>query len=119
MPNRCLDPQSFIGRPAGTGQCVDLVKIACELGATSTWREGERVRGNTTIRSGTAIATFSNGTYANQPTGNHAAIYLRQDNEGIVVVDQWSGQVAQERRIRFKRGIGSPSNDGDAFSIIR
>ena len=68
---------------------------------------------------GTAIATFVNGKYPNQPTGNHAAIYVSQDGGGLWVYDQWAAQgMVKKRYIRFKGGVGSASNDGDAFSVI-
>jgi hypothetical protein len=78
------------------------------------------VKGDLTIQKGTAIATFdATGKYPNKSTGNHAAIYISQDVVGILVYDQWVAQGAvKERRIRFKNGVGSPSNDGDAFSVI-
>ena len=51
-------------------------------------------------------------------TGNHAAIYIEQESSGIWVYDQWASRGAVGKRlIRFKAGAGSPSNDGDAFSL--
>ena len=81
--------------------------------------QGAKVKGNQSIRPGTAIATFnSHGLYANNSTGNHAAIYIGQDAYGIWVYDQWVRQGSvQKRRIPF-RGGGSPSNDGDASMLF-
>jgi hypothetical protein len=79
------------------------------------------VRGAFVVR-GTAIATFKNGIYESKSTGNHAAIYDSQDATGIYVWDQWKNtketQAPHRRQIRFHNGMGSPSNDGDAFSVI-
>ncbi len=97
--------------------CVAFVQVAARAPATSAWKEGKKVRGND-ILIGTAIATFVDGKNPNKPTGNHAAIYDGQDKDGIWVWDQWKGQPVRRRHIRFKGGKGSPSNDGDAFSII-
>jgi hypothetical protein len=83
------------------------------------WTKGQAVKGNTDISVGTAIATFDeNGRYPNQSHGNHAAIYVGQDVLGIWVYDQWTKQLVHKRRIAFKGGVDSPSNDGDAFSVI-
>lgn len=107
----------------GTGQCVALVQAWAGAPTTGIWQEGIKVKGNDAlIAKGTAIATFVDGSYASNPTGNHAAIYLGQDQFGIRVIDQWTNSRGahppQERTIRFRGGEGSPSNDGDAFSVI-
>jgi hypothetical protein len=83
---------------------------------------GARVRGNPHIAPGTAIATFEpDGSYTSE-TGNHAAIYLTQDDQGIWVYDQWQGQPVHKRLIRFEGGAGakqgSKSNDGNRFAVI-
>jgi hypothetical protein len=106
----------------GTGYCVDFVKAAAGLPRTAAWQEGAEVRGNPDIARGTAIATFeSDGSYTSE-TGNHAAIYLDQDGRGIWVYDQWRGQSAHKRLIRFDGGSGakrgSKSNDGTRFAVI-
>ncbi len=81
------NPQRWVGpNSVGTGECVALVQAATGAPRSTEWRQGVQVQGNTTIRPGTAIATFdSNGRY----TG-HTAIYLGQDEHGIRVVDQWN-----------------------------
>jgi len=102
---------------------VAFVEIAAHTPRTHLWAEGKKVRNNLSIQAGTAIATFQNGKYHNYTNGSsHAAIYLRQNHEGIYVLDQWDHdgkrQVVHERLIHFRHGIGSPANDGDAFYII-
>jgi hypothetical protein len=74
------------------------------------------------IARGTAIATFeSDGSYTSE-SGNHAAIYLCQDDDGIWVYDQWRGQPVHKRLIPFEGGSGakrgSRSNDGRRFAVI-
>lgn len=108
------NPEGYAGRVVGDGQCVAFVREASEAPHTSLWREGERVRG-AAIERGTAIATFVNGEYLSLPHGNHAAIYVGQNDSGLIVWDQWVGQPVHQRTIRFKGGTGNPSNDGDAF----
>jgi hypothetical protein len=115
-------PEAFEGRVIGAGHCVDFVKAAARVPRTATWQEGVAVRGNPHIAPGTAIATFeSDGSYTSE-SGNHAAIYLYQDDDGIWVYDQWRGQPVHKRVIRFEGGKGakwgSKSNDGRRFAVI-
>jgi hypothetical protein len=115
-------PEAFEGRVLGGGHCVDFVKAAAGVPRTAAWREGAPVLGNPSIPRGTAIATFeSDGSYTSE-SGNHAAIYLSQDERGIWVYDQWQGQPVHERLIRFEGGSGakrgSKSNDGRRFAVI-
>jgi hypothetical protein len=70
------------------------------------------------IQRGTAIATFIDGKYPNQPHGNHAAVYISQDGNAIWVYDQWTGKGVHKRPIRFKGGVGYASDDGDAYYVI-
>lgn len=118
----CSNPDAWNGKPLiGSGQCVELVKAAAKAPATSFWKEGIKVKGATTIARGTAIATFVNGVYQSKTTGNHAALYLEQDVNGIWVYDQWASKpdkMVSKRLLRFKAGQGSASNDGDAYSVI-
>jgi hypothetical protein len=116
----CSTPEVYDGKKIGSGECVAFVQTAALAPNTSTWKKGVAVKGNMNLIKGTAIATFdSNGKYANLKTGNHAAIYVSQDSIGIWVYDQWRTQGAvRKRQIRFKGGVGRPSNDGDAFSVI-
>jgi hypothetical protein len=115
-------PEAFEGRVIGAGYCVDFVKAAAGVPRTVAWQEGAEVRGNPHIARGTVIATFdSDGSYTSE-SGNHAAIYLYQDDHGIWVYDQWRGQPVHKRLIRFEGGSGgkwgSKSNDGRRFAVI-
>ena len=67
----------------GDGECVALVKTHTKVGATSGWRPEKTIKGDSTIRPGTVIATFENERYPNRSYGNHAAFYLGQDSKGI------------------------------------
>ena len=112
----------FIGRSAGTGQCVALIyAVSPGIGSTACWGCGEPVQGNTSLRPGTVIATFDKtGRYANARDGSsHAAIYLGQDENGIQVLDQWSGSPAAVRTIRWTNPGGTPANTGSAFRVVR
>ncbi|WP_143748845.1 BPSL0067 family protein [Mesorhizobium sophorae] len=112
------DTDAYMGEVVGDGQCVAYVKAAASCPATSQWAEGSKVR-DSGIATGTAIATFQDGKYNNYTDGrSHAAIFISQDGDGLVVHDQWLGQAVHERTIRFKGGSGKPVNDGDAFSVI-
>ena len=108
----------------GTKQCVALIKQYAKAPQTSLWKEGDAVKGNLTLKKGTAIATFIKGKYPNGGTGNHAALYIGQDSIGIWVIDQWSASgTIRKRCLTFKgkdKGGNylTPSNNGDAFSVI-
>jgi hypothetical protein len=125
------------------GQCAALVQQYSKVGETKDWRKGEAVKGANDIPAGTAIATFNDkGRYANAATGNHAALYIKQDKNGIYVLDQYfytdpkthekKHKDAGVRLIRFiseeekarmlkdpkRYGTYSPSNDANAYSVI-
>jgi hypothetical protein len=112
------NPASYAGQAVGTGQCVAFVQTASLAPFTHLWKQGALVKGNTTIATGTAIATFDpNGTYGNHTDGtSHAAIYTGQDDTGLHVWDQWTGQPVHQRVIRY--GEPKPVNDGNKFYVI-
>jgi|tagenome__1003787_1003787.scaffolds.fasta_scaffold20740791_1 hypothetical protein len=116
------NPEAYLGRVVDNGHCVKFVQAAAAVPRTVEWRPGALVRGNKSIPPGTAIATFEpNGTYTAE-TGNHAAIYISQDETGIRVYDQWRGQPVHERLIRFTGGQGTEkggkSNNANLYSVI-
>jgi hypothetical protein len=125
-----LDVDTLAGKPlASNRQCAGLVEYYTRVGKHTGWTAGDTVKGNKTIRKGTAIATFVKGEYQNNLHGNHAALYISQDDTGIWVMDQWDGDpnkpAISSRHIEFKNlpqnADGSwpdASNNGDAFSII-
>ena len=121
-PYLAQHPEELLGTAVDTGYCVEYVKKVTGVPLTTQWRPGRKVQGATGIPSGTAIATFeADGTYTSK-TGNHAAIYLSQDENGLWVYDQWRGHKVAKRLIRFGGGknsrSGSKSNNGELFKVI-
>lgn len=116
------DLSSYIGRSVGTGQCVALVKAANpSLGPASGWIGGASVQGNKSLAPGTPIATFNSADrYANATDGSsHAAIYLGQDQHGVLVLDQWAGSSAAVRTIPWSNPGAAAANTGAAFRVVR
>jgi hypothetical protein len=126
----CTNPESYLGKTVGDGNCVAFVQVAAKAPQTSTWKPAGLIKkGDAPLPRGTAIATFVDGKYPNHQHGNHAAIYIGQDEQGIQVYDQWKRedkdthkityQPVHLRTIRFHVLKGhSLSNDGNAFSVI-
>lgn len=113
--------ERFIGRSAGSGQCVALVQAAQpDLGLTRGWAAGAPVRGDTGLAPGTVIATFDgSGRYANATDGtSHAAIYLGQDERGIRVLDQWAGSAAAVRTIPWSNPGGTAVNTAGNYRVV-
>lgn len=131
MPYVCNDPDSYLTKVIGNGQCVVFVQTATGAPQTLAWTEGKKIKkGDAPLPKGTAIATFINGKYPSHTTGNHAAIYIGQDDQGIQVYDQWATKDKATGEIKYQpvhlRTIGfhaapgcSLSNDGNAFSVIQ
>ena len=119
MPFVSTTHDRYRGQVVGTGHCVNFVREASGAPITTQWHRGDPVRGSN-IASGTAIATFeSNGRYGNHADGrSHAAILLAENEDGLLVVDQWVGQPVKERTIRFRNGSGDACNDGDRFYVV-
>ena len=130
MPYTYPDARLLHGKEkVGDKQCVTLVQHFTKAPPSSTWQEGATVIGNKALLAGTAIATFEDGKYPNKKTGNHAALYLYQVSDGIYVVDQSPGDPFQKPGIsqRYIPRLGkdkagrfiNPSNNADAFSVIK
>jgi hypothetical protein len=111
----------------GNAQCVVLVQTFTHAPRAADWKPGASVRGQRLLPKGTAIATFEDGVYKNRAHGNHAALYLGQDQGGIWVVDQWKDPLRKpkvtRRYLRFqgRRPNGAWKNavdNGDAYSVI-
>lgn len=108
----------------GRSECVELIKGLLGAPRTALWREGRKLKGNAgEIQPGTAIATFVNGRYPNwQRRGSkHAAIFLRANEGGIYVLDQFAHQRSvKERFIPWHHPRDrSPSNNASAYSTVR
>lgn len=112
----------YSGKVVGTGQCVAFVEEAAATPRTNAWKRGALARGNPAIATGTAIATFDpDGAYGNHTDErSHAAIYISQNAQGLVVYDQWLGQPVHQRTIFFRDATyqGHAVNDGNRFYVI-
>ena len=104
---------SYVG---SSHECVSLVQAWAKVpGGTGTWHPGLHVLENEThIAKGTAIATFVDGHYPSDD--RHAALFVSGSQQGIVVIDQWQGQVSHERTIHF--GSHGRQNDPNAYYVI-
>ena len=113
------DPQRYAGQVVGDGHCVAYVRAAASVPHTSAWRRGDPVRGSN-LASGTAIATFHDrGHYENDTTGkSHAAILLAENEDGLLVMDQWVNHPVAQRTLRWRDGQGDAVNDGSRFYAI-
>jgi hypothetical protein len=118
----CLGKAKFVNAKGNT-ECVEFVRQATGAPQTGSWKKGKKVGDANAgeIARGTAIATFdANGRYPTDALGQHAAVYLSHDKNGIVVLDQWNSQgEVKERTIRFGRPAGTRrSNDASTFYVI-
>lgn len=120
MPFIAPNPDHYVGRKLGSGQCVALAQRAAQAPSTGTWMQGANVMRSAqgAIAKGTVIATMVDGQYPNHASGNHVALYLSHDATGIQVLDQWLGQPVHYRTIHPHGGNGNPSNDADAFYVV-
>jgi hypothetical protein len=126
--HKCPNVDSLEGTDkVGTKQCVALVLYYTKTQNNTAWEQGGAVIGNDKIEKGTAVATFVNGKYLNNKTGNHAGFYMSQDSNGFTIMDQWFDDVKKPKvssRYLSRRGKNSdgsfvnPSNNADAFSIV-
>ena len=111
--------EGVTGKIYGNGHCVALVRDLSGAPFTAQWRRGVRVRDNPSLAPGTAIATFDGDRYGNHTDGrSHAAILLEIKDDGLLVIDQWIGQSAHQRTIRWRGKTGFAVNDGDQFYVI-
>jgi hypothetical protein len=112
-------PERYAGEVVGNGQCVAFVETAAQTPRTAEWKRGALVR-DSDVATGTAVATFDlDGTYGNHTDGrSHAAIFVEQQDDGILVWDQWRNHPVAQRVIHFRGGEGNPVNDGDQFYVI-
>lgn len=129
MPHVYTAVDSLAGHElVGNGDCVDLVKeYAPGLRGlrASQWRPGENVTEASNLKRGTAIATFVNGRYPNNETGQHAAFFLKHAGAAIWVMDQWKNDKNKPRvskRLIYPGGPVSAnsrlSNNASAFYVI-
>lgn len=118
-----LENSDVLKNANGKAECVELIKQKMGAPASSQWQEGTKITRGVDVAPGTAIATFIDGHYPNNPTGQHAAIYLGQDSRGIKVLEQYKNINGMKMKIRVIPWIptkpgASLSNNGSAYSII-
>jgi hypothetical protein len=125
------NPGQWIGqKQVGDGERVALVEKATGAPRSTYWRGGALVKGDTQLAPGTAIAVFdSDGRYGNHTDEtSHAAIYLRQDANGIYVIDQWNirvngkvgrRQAPHERLIPFNPSKRAAVDHGELYHVIQ
>ncbi len=128
----CPDPEEYKGQYFGNHHCVAFVQevAGAPKQASLIWRPGPKVRGNFEIEKGTAIATFDgNGIYPDNKKGQHAAIYMGQNESGLIVYDQYVSKPVGESFIKFYRPqkqtpfvketeLINMSVDGDYYYVI-
>lgn len=119
MPFVSTTHTRYYGRVVGTGHPVAFVRECSGAPITTQWFRGDPVRGSN-LSPGTAIATFDpTGRYGNHMDGrSHAAILLADNDDGLLIADQWVGQPVKERVISYRNGSGDACNDGDRFYAI-
>lgn len=111
-------------------ECVALVKHAIpEIGRAANWAEGAKINGynDPPLEPGTALATFKHGVYQNNPSGNHAVLFIDygvddKGRQGMRVLDQFNGKMGlpDERFIRFDGSDRqNPSLYAGNYSVIR
>jgi hypothetical protein len=109
-------PTDQKSHPDYCGQCVSFVRQVCRtLPGTASWKKGKQVKNNTGVTPGTVIATFNTSSKYE----GHAAIFVRLDDPGIYVYDQWvSGapKAVGPRTLRW--GAHGNSNNGDNFYVV-
>jgi hypothetical protein len=87
---------------ADKSECAALVQ---SLGVphTKRWRRGPRVQDVEALPPGTVIATLGSGVYLSDYSGkSHVGIFLRQDDLGLVMLDQFRGG-SGKLGIRYKK----------------
>lgn len=113
----CPAPQRYANQKVADGHCVSLIKKCTGAPDTDAWRPGQYVLGNT-VPAGAIIATFKNNRYPNKH-GHHAAIYIRQDKNGIWVWDQWLGKPVHQRLIKIRYDGADPGNTAQQYRLVR
>lgn len=112
----CHNAEAYSGKVVGDGHCVTLIKQCSNAPNTDSWRPGQQVWKNN-IEPGSIIATFKKNRYPSV-SGYHAAIYIKQDTQGIWVWDQWQGKPVHKRLIRWRNDMTPAANSAQAYSTV-
>lgn len=113
----CQSAANYKDKTIGDGHCVSLIKHCTGAPSTEDWRPGTAVM-SSELPAGTVIATFKNARYTNR-SGHHAAIYIRHDENGIWVWDQWVGKPVHRRLIRNRIDSASAANTAQAYRVVQ
>lgn len=127
MPYFIPNVRSLQGRPlVGNGDCAQLIKLltpGLKGRPASSWKQGARVLDTTALNPGTAIATFVDGKYPDNQSGQHAALFVSYAGKAIWVMDQWKNDkrkptVSMRLIHPAPPRAASLSNNPDAFYVI-
>ena len=113
---RCKNAADYEHEVVGEGHCVSFIKHCSDSPDTSQWRPGDKVL-SSNPPAGTVIATFLSGRYPNK-SGYHAAIFIRQDDSGIWVWDQWLGKAVHRRLIRVRHDDAAAGNTAQDYRVV-
>lgn len=120
-----LNVENAYANSKGNTECVAFIQIADLVGGghvprTGDWRKGIYVKGlaESAIKKGTVIATFDDA--GNYPGDNrHAAVFISQNDKGIVVYDQWNSQkMVKQRTLYFKDSENRTVDNGNFYWIV-
>jgi hypothetical protein len=122
------NPRSYEGhdpildRRTNRAECVAFLTTALHAPNVALWKPGRPITRGADIPVGTAIATFVDGKYPRDDTGQHAAVYLGQNDQGIQVMDQWANLKTKphvsEHTIYWNSTSPKRSDQPTAFSTI-
>ena len=116
-PLVCNNTGRYEHKVIGNGHCVSLIRACSDAPTTNYWLAGEQVT-KSSPKPGTVIATFENGKYPNR-IGYHAAVFISQNQDGILVWDQWKGKPVHQRLIRIGNKKTKASNSAQAYRIVK
>ena len=89
------------GAAKENSECAALVQ-SFGVPATNLWRRGPRVQDVAALPPGTVVATLSSGVYLSDYSGkSHVGIFLRKNDQGFAMLDQWRGS-GGDLGIRFR-----------------
>jgi len=110
---RKSNPHPNVGGECAAGVQHVFATADKPLGHSSKWCPGIKVRGNN-VKPGTAIASFRNGKYRQ----DHAAIFIRELENGLLVWDQFKTRRWNMRILKFDQSRRPYSNNGNFFYTI-
>ena len=93
------------GPDKGSHECAALVKAAIpQLGPTSGWKKGADITGpdDPNLQPGTGIGYGfgKDGSYPNNPHGQHSAFVGSRHDGKNTIIEQWRGTPARQRDMK-------------------